>query len=94
MKDKYYFPLNYKFSAKLFGIIEYKILVPISIYVAIIIALLYALNVDFFIGFGIVILFALPPILILSIGVNGQPAIPYFIAIIKFHISQKVFIYK
>ena len=58
MKQKYLFPLNYKYSTKFMGIIEYKILFPIAIYL------------------GIIILLGLPPILILSVGVNGQPALP------------------
>ncbi len=94
MKEKYFFPLNYKYSAKFLGIIEYKILVPIVIYIGIIIAILNLLNVNFFVGFGVVILLAMPPILILSIGVNGQPAIPYFIALIKFKARNKIYIYK
>ena len=92
--DKYWFPSNYKYSTKFLGLIEYKVLVPIAIFMSILIGLLYYFKVDFFISFGIIIVLCLPPILILSIGVNGQPAIPYLKAIIKFSRKNKIYIYK
>ena len=91
--DKFLFPLNYKYSLKFLGLIEYKILLPISIFIGVIIFILYILKIDFFVSFGIVILFGLPPLLILSTGINGQPAIPYFVAIIKYYKSQKIYLY-
>ncbi len=93
--DNYLFPLNYKYASKFLGIIEYKILLPISVYLGIIIFILYILKIDFFVSFGIVILLGLPPILILSINVNGQPPVSYFKAVIKFYRkSQKLYIYR
>ena len=92
--EKYLFPTNYKFQAKFLGIIEYQYLLPIIIYIGIIIALLYVFKVDFFLSFGICIALGLPPILLLSVGVNGQPAVPYFMSIIKFKFKkQKLFLY-
>jgi len=92
MKD-YFFPLNYKYSAKFLGIIEYNILLPICIFLAIIIFILHSLNVDFFISFGIIIILGLPPILLLSYGINGQPIISYIKAVIIFCIRKKIYIY-
>ncbi len=94
MKDKYLFPLNYKYSAKFLGLIEYNVLLPIAIFLGSIALLLYGLKVDFFLSIGIIILLGLPPILILSVGINGQPALPYFKAFIKFYFKNKVYIYK
>ena len=94
MNNKYYFPLNYKYSAKFLGIIEYKILLPISIGVAFFIFIFYMLKVDFFVGAGIIVVLTLPTILFLSTGINGQPAIPYLKAILKFSKSKKLYIYK
>ena len=93
--DKFFFPTNYKFQAKFLGIIEYKYLLPIAIYLGILIAILYTFKVDFFISFAVCITLGLPPILLLSIGVNGQPAVPYFMSIIKFNLKkQKLYLYK
>ncbi len=92
--EKYLFPINYKFQAKFLGIIEYRYLLPIAVYIGILIAILYSLNVDFFLSFGICIALGLPPILLLSVGVNGQPAVPYFMSIIKFKLKkQKLYLY-
>ncbi len=92
--EKYLFPTNYKYQAKLLGIIEYKYILPIAIYIGIIIAFLYIFQVDFFLSFGICIALGLPPVLLLSVGVNGQPAVPYFMSIIKFNLKkQKLFLY-
>lgn len=92
--DKYLFPANYKFQAKFLGIIEYKYLLPIALYIGILIAILYTFQVDFFLSFGICISLGLPPILLLSVGVNGQPAVPYFMSIIKFKLKkQKLYLY-
>ena len=92
--SSYLFPLNYKYSAKFLGIIEYKVLLPISIYIGIIIFILYMFKVDFFVSFGIVILFGLPPILLLSMNVNGQSPVSYFKAVIKYYRKpQKLYIY-
>ena len=90
----YFFPLNYKYDAKLLGIIEYKVLLPISVFIGFVIFILYSLKIDFFISFGIVIVLSLPPILLLSYGINGQPSIPYIISIIRFKASQKTYIYR
>ena len=92
--DKYFFPLNYKYSAKFLGIIEYNTILPIACLVAILIGILYIAGVDFFVGFAVVIVVALPLILLLSVGVNGEPIIPYLKAMIRFKYRQKIYIYK
>lgn len=92
--DKFIFPLNYKYSPKLLGIIEYKILLPIAAYLGFIIFILYSLKVDFFIGFGIIIFFGVPPVIILSMGTNGQPTVPFIKAVFKYTKSNKLYIYK
>lgn len=92
--ERYIFPMNYKFSAKFLGLIDYSTLLPFSIYAGSIIALLYFLKVDFFLSFGIVIILIIPPLLLLSIGINRQPAIPYVIAVYKFYKNNKFYLYK
>ena len=92
--DNYLFPLNYKYQTKFLGIIEYKILLPILIYLGIVIFILYIFKIDFFISFGIVILLGLPPILLLSININGESPISYFKAVIKFSSkNKKIYLY-
>lgn len=92
--QKYIFPMNYKFSAKFLGFIDYSVLLPFSIYAAVIVGLLYFLSLDFFISFSIFIILVIPPFLLLSTGINNQPAIPYVIAIYKFYKNSKLYLYK
>jgi len=94
MNNKYFFPLNYKYSTKFLGIIEYKLLVPISLFIAFLIFIFYMVKIDFFVGTGIIVFFTLPAILLLSSGINGQPAIPYLKAVLKYSKSKKLYIYK
>lgn len=92
--QKYLFPLNYKYSSKFLGIIDYSTLLPISIYAAILIAILYLLKADFFISFAIFIILVLPPFLLLSLGINNQPTISYIKAVYKFYKNSKLYLYK
>lgn len=92
--DKYIFPLNYQYSAKLFGIFDYKSLLPFSIYSALLLFLLSLFPIDFFLSAGIFIILALPPFLLLSTGIHNQPAIPYLLAVYHFHKNSKLYLYK
>ena len=65
--QKYIFPMNYKYSAKFLGIINYSTLLPLAIYANIIGIILYVLKIDFFLSFGIFIILVLPPFLLLFI---------------------------
>lgn len=92
--QKYIFPLNYKYSSKFLGVFDYSTLLPLSIYAAILIGLFYLFKLDFFISFGLFIILVLPPFLLLSIGINNQPAISYVKAVYKFYKNSKLYLYK
>lgn len=92
--QKYIFPMNYKYSSKFLGIIDYSVLIPLTIYAALIIFLLYIFKIDFFLSFGILIVLIIPPLLILSIGIHNQPAFSYIIAVYKFYKNSKLYLYK
>ena len=70
MKTKFFFPLNYDYSSKLLGIIEYKLLTPLIIYGVLLIIILKTLRLDFFLKIGIFIL--------LFLGRNNKINIPIF----------------
>lgn len=91
---KYIFPMNYTYSTKFLGILDYKTLLPLSIYAGILIFLLRLLQLDFFISFGIFIFLTLPPLLLFSLGINNQPAISYFRAIYYFSKNSKLYLFK
>lgn len=92
--QKFIFPLNYKYSAKFLGIIEYKILLPLSIYTSFLIIILYLLKLDIFLSFGILAIFVIPPFLLLSIGINNQSPLSYILAVYKFNKNSKLYLYK
>ena len=90
---KFIFPTNYKYANKFLGIIEYRVLLPLSIYGGIIFFILYLLKIDFFWGAGIFIVLVGPPAILLGIGVQGEPVIPFLISIYKFKTRAKVYLY-
>lgn len=91
---KYLFPFNYRYSSKFLGMIDYQTLLPLAIYAAVLGFLLHLFAIDFFLAFGIWIVLVLPPLLLLSIGINRQPAIPYLLAIFRFYQKNKLYLYK
>ena len=91
---KFIFPLNYKYSAKFLGILDYSILLPLSLDAVVIVIIFYLLKLDFFIAFGLFIILVLPPFLLLSVGINNQPAISYVMSIYKFYKNSKLYLYK
>lgn len=80
---KYIFPLNYVYLSKLFGIIEYKILLPIAILGLILFLILSISNFSFFVKTGIFISIFLPSFLIFNTSVNHEPFYLFIISVIK-----------
>lgn len=91
--SKYTFPLNYKYSEKILGIIEYKVLFPLSIYAGILLLILLKINLDFFISVSIFIILFLPAFLLSINAINGETIFSFIFAIIKFYKSSKVYLY-
>ena len=94
MKQKFFFPLNYDYSNKLLGVIEYKLLTPFSVYGLILFFILKPLEIDFFLKIGIFILFFLPTLLMLNSKVNSEPFYSFLVAIVKHYIKSKIYLYK
>ncbi|MBQ9266829.1 MAG: hypothetical protein IJ217_00860 [Clostridia bacterium] len=90
---KYIFPTNYKYANKFLGIIEYRVLLPLSIYAGIIFLVLYLCKVSFFWGTGIFIVLVLPPVILLGVGVGGESVVPFLMSIYKFKKNAKVYLY-
>ena len=90
---KYIFPTNYKYSSKFLGIIEYRVLLPISIYASIIFFILYLLKIEFFFGTGIFIVLVGTPLILLSIGIQGEQVVPFLISMYKFKKNAKIYLY-
>lgn len=94
MKHTYFFPLNYHYSAKLFGIIEYKLLIPLSIYGIILYTILSFFTITIFVKTTIFIIFFLPIALLLNSKINSEPFYLFVLAIIKHYVKGKKYLYK
>ncbi len=90
----YRFPLNFCYSSKLFGIIEYKLLVPLCIYCIIVIFLLSLFSFSFWIKSGIFCFLCLPPFFLLSTSINQEPFYVFLLFLIKHHFSKHKYILK
>lgn len=91
--NKFIFPSNYKYSNKFLGIIEYKFLLPLSIYASIIFFILYISKINFFWAFGIFIVLVIPPAILISVGVQGESVIPFLICVYKFKRNSRIYLY-
>lgn len=94
MKNKFFFPLNYDYSSKLLGIIEYKLLTPLCVYGGIIFFILKLANLSFFSGLGIFIVLFLPAVLILNSRVHSEPFYTFLFSIIKHYLNCKIYLFK
>lgn len=94
MKQKFIFPLNYDYSAKFLGIIEYKLLTPLVVYGIIIFLFLRFLELSFFTGLSIFTLLFLPIALLLNSRFYTEPFYKFFICILFHFIKSKIYLYK
>lgn len=94
MKHKFFFPLNYDYSSKLLGIIEYKLLTPLCIYGTVIFFILKNIEISFFMKSGIFVVLFLPAVLILNSRVHTEPFYTFLFSIIKHYLNCKIYLFK
>lgn len=91
---KFIFPFNYKYSEKLLGIIEYKILLPLCLYGGLLLLILHNLNFPFFTSSSLFIIFFFPTFLLSINNINGEPIYSFIFAFVLFHLNSKVYLFK
>lgn len=94
MKQKYFFPLNYNYSAKILGIIDSKLLIPLAIYGILLFAFLKSIVIDIFVKIIIFIFLFLPIALLLNSQVNAEPFYLFVFSVIKHFLLSKKYIFK
>ena len=94
MKQKYFFPLNYNYSGKIFGIIDGKLLLPLALYGILLFIILRNIIIDIFIKIIIFIFLFLPVSLLLNSRVNSEPFYTFIFSIIKHILLSKKYIFK
>ncbi len=91
---KYIFPRNFDYANKLFGIIEYKLLIPLAIFALVFIYLLSFFSLSFFMQFGIFISIFLPLTLLLNISFNHEPSYLFLYSVIKHKFTSQKYVLK
>ncbi len=89
---KYFFPLNFDYSNKLFGIIEYRLLIPLCIIGFLLILILSFFKLSFFMKFGIFITIFLPITLLLNISINHEPSYLFLYSVILHKLNSNKYI--
>lgn len=92
--SKYIFPLNYKYSEKLLGIIEYKVLFPLAIYGSLLFLFFSIIQINFFFACSLFIILFCPPFLLSINTINGETIYSFILAIIIFNKNSKVYLYE
>ena len=90
----YHFPFDYRYSYKLFGIIEYKLLIPLFVYSLIVFLILSLFTLSFWIKSGIFCFLCLPPLLLLSTTIHQEPFYLFLWFMLKHHFSKHKYIRK
>lgn len=91
---KFVIPQNYKFKAKLFGMIEYQTAIIIAIWGALIFLLINFLFKNLNLKIISFIILFLPGVIFSIVGVNGENVIPVFCYIVKYLIKPKLLFYE
>lgn len=90
---KFIFPQNYTFKNKIFGFIDYSVVIINIIWIVIVGGVLHICIQDINIKVIIFILFCFPVFLLSISGIHGENIIYVFIYMFKFFIKQKLFFY-
>lgn len=91
---KYIFPINYDYSWKWLGLIEYRLLLPISIIGVIIFCIVSLFNLSFFQKSGIFITIFIPIILFLNTSFNHEPAYIFLYCVISHKLTSRKYVRK
>ena len=83
---------NYKRDNKWMGIIDYKTLVIIVIYVIVLFSVIKVLNFNLKVSFYLFILFLLPVFVLISFNSKNISVIDLIFVIIKFFYSKRIYI--
>ena len=91
---KYIFPINYDYSWKWLGIIEYRLLLPIGILGAIIFGIISLFSLSFLQKLGIFITIFIPLILFINTSFNQEPSYIFLYSVILHKLTSKKYIQK
>lgn len=91
---KYIFPRNFDYLTKLFGLIEYKLLIPLAIFAVILILILSLVNISIITKIGIFVSIFLPVFLLFNTNVNHEPFYIFIFCLIKHYQNASKYLLK
>ena len=90
---KFFFPQNYNFKNKLFGVLDYNTVIANIIWILIILISINIFFQDLNIKIFLFIIFCFPFLLLSVFGFNGENILYVFSYIFRFFIKQKIYFY-
>lgn len=91
---KFIIPQNYDFSAKLFGIIDYSTAILNVVWCTFVFCIINFFISSLFIKIFIFIILCFPVLLFSIVGFNHEKIIYVLTYLLKYALSQKIYLYK
>ena len=91
---KFIIPQNYDFSSKLFGIIDYSTAILNVVWCTFVFCIINFFISSLFIKIFIFIILCLPVLLFSIVGFNHEKIIYVLTYLLKYALSQKIYLYK
>ncbi len=92
-KTKYIIPKNYDFKPKLFGIIEYRLGIFISVLTLFLIIIFQSFKIAAIMKLQIIIIIIVPILMIGTIGVRGEKFFDILKLLLFYYLKPKVYFY-
>lgn len=83
---------NYKRNAKFLGIIDYKSLIVVVIYIVLIMSILRILPFNMEILIYLFLIFVIPVIAVFCINMNNESTVDVLLIILKFFLNKRYFV--
>ena len=91
---KFIIPQNYNFTSKLFGFIDYSTAILNIFWFSFIFCIINFIKLTLLIKIFLLIIFCFPVFLFSFIGFNHENIVYVLIYIMKYTLSQKIYLYK
>lgn len=91
---KFIIPQNYDFSTKLFGFIDYSTAILNIFWFTLVFCIINFIKIKFIIKIFLMVIFCLPVLLFSIVGFNHENIVYVILYMLKYALSQKVYLYK
>lgn len=91
---KFIIPQNYNFTSKLFGFIDYSTAFLNIFWFVFIFCIINFIKIELIIKIFLLVIFCFPLLLFSMIGFNHENIVYVLLYILKYNLSQKIYLYK